>query len=346
MLGGVFLGDRTVAVREFPDPEPGPGEVLVAVRASGMCGTDLRYYRGAPGASANSGEFVGGHEPAGEVKSVGPGVPEAAARVGDRVMVHHYVGCSVCNSCRSGWSQMCLTAPPKVFGTHAHGAHAPMMAVPSSTLVPLDERLSFAAGAAIGCGTGTAWGGLDRLGDIGGSTVVVLGQGPVGLSATLLARARGAEVIAVDVEPARLTRASELGAKATVEASCTDVVSAVRDLTDGGAELVLDTSGSSRAVSDGLASMRPWGRMCIVGLGGEVRFDTLGYYRRQISLSMSWSMSIVQQRLCAEFIAGHSLPIDSIFSHFWPLAQLAEAYQEFDRQSAGKGVIVFDGAQE
>ncbi|MER5435808.1 zinc-binding dehydrogenase [Streptomyces sp. NPDC002588] len=344
MQGAVFLGDRKVELREFPDPEPGPGEVVVAIRASGLCGSDLHYYRDRPGAATTTGKYVAGHEPAGVVHAVGPGVPADVAAVGDRVMVHHYAGCTRCDHCRTGWPQMCSTAPTRVFGTHEHGAHAPFMRVPAATLVPLDRALGFAAGAAIGCGTGTAWGGLDRLGDVGGATIAVFGQGPVGLSATLLATARGARVVALDTEPARLVRARELGAVATIDPTAVRAATALRELTGGaGVPLVLETSGASRAASDGLASLAPWGRMCVVGLGGEVRFDVLDLHRSQMTLMTSWSMSIVQMRRCAEFVARNEVPIDDLFSHHWSLDQVAEAYEEFDKQSAGKGVIVFDG---
>lgn len=343
MKGAVFLGDRKVELRDFPDPRPGPGEVVVAIRASGLCGSDLHYYRDLPGGVTTSGGCVGGHEPAGVVRAVGPGVPTEVAAIGDRVMVHHYAGCTHCNHCRSGWPQMCSTAPTRVFGTHEHGAHAPLMRVPAATLVPLDKTLSFAAGAALGCGTGTAWGGLERLGDVGGSTVAVFGQGPVGLSATLLAAARGARVIAIDLEPARLAKAQELGAVATIDPTAVQATTALRDLTGGtGVPLVLETSGATRAAADGLASLAPWGRMCIVGLGGEVRFNVLDFHRSQMTLMTSWSMSIVQQRQCAEFVARNELPIDDLFSHHWRLDQAVEAYEEFDKQSAGKGVFVFD----
>src|SRR5690349_15254055 len=133
MKGMVFLGDRVVELREFPDPQPGPGEVVVAVRASGMCGSDLHYYRDEPGTLRTSGRTIGGHEPAGVVHSVGPGVSPEIASPGDRVMIHHYAGCTTCDMCRSGWTQMCTTAPTRVFGGHDHGGHAPFMQVPAAT---------------------------------------------------------------------------------------------------------------------------------------------------------------------------------------------------------------------
>jgi threonine dehydrogenase-like Zn-dependent dehydrogenase len=343
MKGAVFLGDRMVALQDFPDPEPGAGEVVVAIRASGLCGSDLHYYRDRPGGTWTSGRCIGGHEPAGVVHAVGAGVPPELASFGDRVMVHHYSGCMMCDQCRSGWRQMCTTAPARVFGTDEHGAHAPFMCVPAASLVPLDDSLSFEAGAAICCSTGTAWGGLERLGDVGGATIAVFGQGPVGLSATLLATARGARVIAIDPVPARLAHAQRLGAVATIDPTGVRASTVLREITSGdGVPLVLETSGATTAITEGLAALASWGRACFVGLGGEVRFGVRDFHRRQMTLMTSWSMSIVQQRQCAQFIARNKLQVDDLYSHRWWLPQIAEAYQEFDKKNADKGVIVFD----
>jgi threonine dehydrogenase-like Zn-dependent dehydrogenase len=294
----VFLGDRKVALRDFPDPEPEAGGVVIAIKASGMCGSDLHYYRGPRNDTYASGNSIAGHEPAGVVHAVGPAVPESAAAVGQRVMVHHYAGCTTCNACRPGWTQMCTTAPARVFGMNDHGAHAPYMCVPAYTLVPLDPALSFAAGAAISCGTGTAWSALDRLGDVGGATLAVFGQAPVGLSATLLASARGARVIALDLAPSRLAAAGRFGASATVDPSHGDAPARLRELTDGeGVQLALETSASTAAADDALRSLAPWGKACFVGMGGEVKFTVPEFHRTQMT--------------------------------------------EFDKQSAGKGLIEF-----
>jgi threonine dehydrogenase-like Zn-dependent dehydrogenase len=340
--GVVFLGDRQLELREFPDPTPGPGEVVVAIRASGLCGSDLHRYRAsAVPESERSRLCVTGHEPAGVVVAVGAGLRPEQATIGDRVMVNHYSGCGTCEQCRSGWPQMCVRIDPIVYGTDDHGSHAAYMKVPASTLVGLDPALSFEAGAAIGCGTGTAWGGLQRLGDVGGTDLVVFGQGPVGLSATLLASARGARVIAVDLSPARLQRARAFGAAETVNPAEVDAGAAVRDLTRGGAALGLETSGASDAATGMLQSLARWGRGCFIGLGGSVAFDTFDYLRSQMTLMTSWSMSIVDQARCAEFIGRKGLPIDDLFSHRWSLDEAEEAYVEFDKQAAGKGVFLF-----
>ena len=158
MQGIVFAGDCGAHLATFPDPTPGPGEVILEIKASGMCGSDLHVYRRPRGTI--SPEVIRGHEPSGVVVAVGPGTVGALARVGARVMVHHYTGCASCPQCDSGWPHMCEEMPITVYGEDSHGAHAPFMKVRADTLVPLDERLSFAAGAAISCGVPTRPSGI------------------------------------------------------------------------------------------------------------------------------------------------------------------------------------------
>src|SRR3982074_32855 len=216
MRGVVLLGGRKLELRESPDPAPGPGEVVLAIKASGMCGSDLHPYRAVGNAAASlgpgsAGHVIAGHEPCGVVAAVGAGVPADFAPVGARVMNHHYKGCGRCKHCRVGWSQLCRGGTV-VYGITGHGGHAPFMKVPVSTLVPLPDDLSLEEGAAISCGTGTAYGALKRIDLSGRDTLAVFGQGPVGLSATVLGRAMGARVIAVDISPDRLKLAKDFGA--------------------------------------------------------------------------------------------------------------------------------------
>jgi D-arabinose 1-dehydrogenase-like Zn-dependent alcohol dehydrogenase len=202
MRGVVFTGERQLELMTFPDPTPGPDEVVIEMKASGMCGSDLHQYRRPKGGgetggiAAPSAPTIAGHEPCGIVVAVGTAVNASLARVGQRVMVHHYEGCRVCGHCRSGWSQLCQEVPVKVYGNNAHGGHAAYMKVPAFTVVPLPDELSFTTGAAISCGTGTAYGALRRIRLSGNDTIAIFGQGPVGLSATQLAAAMGARVIA------------------------------------------------------------------------------------------------------------------------------------------------------
>jgi threonine dehydrogenase-like Zn-dependent dehydrogenase len=346
MRGVVFTGDRRLEFTEFPDPTPGPGEVVLEIKASGMCGSDLKYYRAKGGASALglgpvSGPVIAGHEPCGVVAAVGPGVPERQARLGERVMVHHYKGCGVCEHCQVGWSQLCQEGIV-VYGATGHGAHAPLMKVPASTLVPLPDELSFATGAAISCGTGTAWGALRRMNLSGRDTIAIFGQGPVGLSATQLAQAMGARVIALDPSEERLTRAKEFGADATIDPRNIDTTAAIKELTHGkGADLALDTSGSPQGRIAAVRSARVWGTVCFVGEGDSVTIDVSpDMLRKQLTIIASWTFSTVGQADCARFVADRRIDVDHLFTHRWKLEQAEEAYRLFDKQTAGKGVFL------
>jgi len=340
MLGVVFLGDRKLALHEFPDPTPGPRDVVLEIKASGMCGSDLHVYRASfkPGDTASgfargAEPVIAGHEPCGVVVAVGSGVSEKEARIGQRVMDHHYTGCGTCKHCRSGWAQMCLDGAT-VFGANGNGAHARYMKVPVATLVPLPDALSFETGAAISCGTGTAYGALKRLNLAGGETIAVFGQGPVGLSATQLAVAMGARVIALDVSPERCNLAREFGAHEVIEARSNNPVEAIKELTHGeGAHKTLDTSGASEARAAAVRAARTWGTACFVGERGQVTLDVSpDLLRRQITLVGSWTFSTQGQADCAAFVADNAIAVDKLFTHRWRLDQAAEAYRVFEQK--------------
>jgi threonine dehydrogenase-like Zn-dependent dehydrogenase len=343
LKGLVFLGDKQLDFREVDDPAPDDGEVVIEIKASGMCGSDLHPYRSPRDRSmADDRRVIAGHEPAGVVVAVGRGVAETIARRGQRVMVHHYTGCTTCRNCRAGWPQLCAPATRTVYSGNAHGAHAPYMKAAVSTLVPLDESLSFAAGAAIACGTGTAWGALERLQMRGDETIAVFGQGPVGLSVTLLASSRGARVIAIDRDDDRLALARSFGADATINARSGGVCEALRELTSGlGVQMVIETSGSPEAAQAGLDATAIWGKVCMVGIGGRICVETQAMLDRQVTVMTSYTMSIIGQKDCADFIVSRMLDVDRLFTHRWRLDQAEEAYRLFDAQAGGKGVFLF-----
>ncbi len=325
MRGIVFTGNRQLEIREFPDPTPGPGEVVLEIKASGMCGSDLKF---------------AGHEPCGVIAAVGPGVSETEARVGQRVMNHHYAGCGRCKHCRVGWSQLCPSGIT-VFGVTGDGAHARYMKVPARTNVPLPDELGFEEGAAVSCGTGTAYGALKRLDVSGRDTLAVFGQGPVGLSATMLGAAMGARVIAVDIANERLHLARELGADAVVNSRETDPVKAIRDLTHGeGAETTMDCTGLPEPRVAAVKSAATWGRMCFVGEGGATTFDiSSDLIRKQLTLVASWTFSSMGQWECARFVADRKIPLGRLLTERFSLDQAVDAYKLFDTQTTGKGVF-------
>jgi threonine dehydrogenase-like Zn-dependent dehydrogenase len=348
MHGVVFTGGRELELMQFQDPTPGPGEVIVEMKASGMCGSDLHQYRrpksggDTGGLAAPTEPVIAGHEPCGIVAAVGPGVSDKQAQIGQRVMVHHYKGCTVCNHCRSGWSQLCQEEAVLVYGNNAHGGHAKYLRVPAFTLVPLPEELSFATGAAISCGTGTAYGALRRIRISGNDTIAIFGQGPVGLSATQLAAAMGAKVIALDVSPERLERAKEFGAAETVNPRSNDPVGAIKDLTHGyGAEFTLDTSSQPEGRIAAVRATKVWGTTCFVGERNQVTIDVSpDMLRKQLTIVASWTFSQMGQAECAQFVVDRGIDVEKLFTHRWGLDQAEKAYKLFDSQTTGKGVFL------
>jgi threonine dehydrogenase-like Zn-dependent dehydrogenase len=309
-----------------------------------MCGSDLPRYREA-GNRAGGNRVVGGHEPCGVVAERGPGVSEQQAPIGDRVMIHHYWGCGKCKHCRVGYTQMCERGS-RVMGSSADGGHATYLLAPATSLVPLADELSFAEGAAIACGTGTAYSALKRLDVSGRDTLAIFGQGPVGLAATQLARAMGARVIAVDLSPERRELGCQLGAEVAIDPSSSPPVDAIRDLTHGdGADATLDCTGHPEARANCAKAARPWGRACFVGERGTATFDmTPDVIHKQLTMYGSWTFSVALMAECARFAVDRRIPLGHVFTDTFSLDQADEAYRRFETRGMGKGVFLFDAA--
>lgn len=338
MRGVVFGGNRQAQVREFPDPQAGPGEAVVKIRASGLCGTDLHRYR-----ASEPTDMITGHEPCGVIAELGPGSPPGL-KIGDRVMVHHYAGCGICEICAMGYEQLCPHGHVTYGGGTGHGANADFILVPTRTLVHLPDELSFEEGAAMSCGTGTAWNGLKKMDVSGRDTVAVFGQGPVGLSGTLSAKAMGSRVIAIDVVPERLALARELGADWVINGREADPVAAIRELTGGaGASATLETSGNSAARSQVLQCLRPFGRCCYVGVGGPASID----FNRDVIFKVatiygSWTFSKSELIEIARSMVEGKIPLNKLITHRYSLDQAVEAFRKFDGATTGKCVFVLD----
>src|ERR1700710_1891043 len=209
-------------------------------------------------------------------------------------------------------------------------------------LVPLREELTFTAGAAIACGSGTAYGALRRMNTSGRETIAIFGQGPVGLAGTQVAKAMGARVIALDINPQRLERAKAFGADEVVNPGSNDPIAAIKELTGGKyADLTLDTSSNPEARLNAIRSTKVWGTMCFVGEGGDVHIDVSPHLlRRQLTLVASWTFSNIIQADCARFSVERGVDVDKLFTHRWNIDQAGEAYQLFDKQVDGKGVFL------
>ena len=347
MKGVVFLGDGELEVRAFDRPVPGQGEVLVALKASGICGSDLNWLnRTKKELAALPHVNPMGHEPCGVIAALGPGARGVA--IGRRVMVYHYSGCGRCKYCRIGYEQLCVdgfeyygSSRPRGFG----GGHADYMVVPDRVCIPLPDEMSFEAGAAVACGTGTAYSALKRIALSGHDTMAVFGQGPVGLSATMIGRAMGAHIIAIDVVPYRLELARKLGAAETVNAAERDAVEAVKALTRGeGAEAVLECTGRPDVRVQAVESAKVFGRVCFAGETGSVAFEDVSrqILHKLITIHGAWTFSTWMLEEAANWIVHRNLPIDDLITHRFPLAQAEEAYRLFQQGQTGKVVFAWE----
>jgi alcohol dehydrogenase len=245
------------AVEVVPDPSAPADGVVVAVQATGVCRSDWHGWMGHD--PAISLPHVPGHELAGVVAAVGPEVRGLA--VGDRVTVPFCCGCGTCDPCRLGWTQICdVDFQP---GFTAWGSFAELVALPRAdlNLVRLPDSLGFVEAASLGCRFMTAFAALADV--RAGDWVAVHGCGGLGLSAVMIARALGAAVVAVDVDPETLQLARSLGA---AEAVIDDPVAQIHEITGGGAHVSLDALGSAVTCRNSILSLRKRGRHVQVGL--------------------------------------------------------------------------------
>ncbi len=343
MRGVVLPGDRRVEYVARPVPEPGHQQVLLAVRASSICGSDIRaIYREhlGHGPEAYQG-VIAGHEPCGQVVAVGPGC--ARLQAGDRVVVYHIAGCGQCTQCRAGYQIGCTSQVRAAYGWQRDGGHAEFLLAEESSCLYLPEELDFVDGALVSCGFGTAYEALLRLGVSGRDTALVVGLGPVGLAAAMLARALGASsVMGVDVAEQRLALARDLGlVDAAVRAGGADAAE-VRELTrDRGFTVTLDCSGTAEGRVLALSSTADWGRCVFVGEGGDVSFDVSPLLiHKQISLYGSWVTSIGHMEELLEALARWQLVPSRVVTHRFGLDDAAEAYQVADQGRSGKVCLV------
>jgi alcohol dehydrogenase len=252
-----------LSVQTEPDPAPPRDGAVIEVRATGICRSDWHAWVGHDPSVVLP--HVPGHELAGVVVETGPEVREVA--VGARVTVPFCCGCGVCGPCRQGETQLCERDFQP--GFTAWGSFARFVAIPRAdlNLVALPERLDFVDAATLGCRFMTAWAALRVHARAGaGEWVAIHGCGGVGLSAVMIATALGAQVVAVDVDGAKLERARALGAAHMVHAGRDDAPAAIAELTGGGAHVSIDAVGSAATCAASVLSLRRHGRHVQVGL--------------------------------------------------------------------------------
>ncbi len=345
MQGVVLPGNSTVAYREKPIPTPGHGQVLVQMKASSICGSDIRaIYREHLGVGDEAyRNVIAGHEPCGQITEAGPGCKRFKA--GDRVVLYHISGCGVCEDCQGGYMISCHSRHRAAYGWQRDGGHAPYLLAEENTCLALPDNLSYVDGALVACGFGTAWEALTRMKVGGADRLLVTGLGPVGLAAAMLGRALGARsVIGVDTSAARRTLAQELGLVDQAFASDENALGNILGATGGkGCETSIDCSGANPARKLALQGTRQWGRCAFVGEGGTVDFDVSPLLiHPQITLFGSWVTSVPHMEELLERLSRWDLHPEKTVTHRFSLADADKAYQIADAGQSGKVTLVYD----
>ena len=346
MRGAVLPGDSTTQLREYPVPRPGHGEVLLRVKASTICGSDIRciYHEHLGKGPEGYQGVIAGHESSGQVVAAGPGCRQFTP--GDRAIVYHISGCGLCNDCRRGYMISC-THPTlrRAYGWQRDGGMAEYMLAEEKDLVQLPASLSYADGAQVACGFGTVYEGLEKIGISGNDAVLITGLGPVGLAAAALCRKLGAErILGVDAIEERLRIAREMKLCDEVLVAGPDNEAEVRKLTGGcGVERAVECSAHPAARAMAIRATRKWGRMVMIGEGGRMEMNpSPDMIHDQKTLYGSWVTSTWRMMELVDRLVRWNLHPADLITHRFPLEKVDEAYSLMASGKCGKVAVCFD----
>lgn len=345
MTGVVLPGDSTVVFIEAPVPEPGHGQVLLKMKSSTICGSDIRaiYHEHLGKGPEKYQGVIAGHEPCGQIVAEGPGLKRF--KTGDRVIVYHISGCGVCNDCRRGYMISCTSEHRAAYGWQRDGGMAEYLLADEKDLVLLPDELSYTDGAQVACGFGTVYEGLEKIGVSGNDAVLVVGLGPVGLAALMLSKALGANLlIGVDLVRERLDLARELGLADHLLLAGPDNVAEIKALTGGhGVERAVDCSGSAPGRLTAIQAARKWGKIVFIGEGGEVAFSpSPDIIHDQKTIYGSWVTSIWRMEDLVERLVRWGVHPEDLVTHRFPLDRADEAYALMAGGRCGKVAVCFD----
>ena len=335
MRAAVYWGKGDLRVEEVPVPEPGPGEMLVRVEACGICGTDIKKIE----KGLLAGPRIFGHEICGTVARLGAGT--SRFREGDRVVVHHHVPCRRCFYCSRGAYAQCEAYKRNgtTAGFEASGGgfaeyvkvldwivEAGTIAVPDGVQ---PEEAAFVEPV------NTCLKAVRKAEVTRGQTVLVVGQGPIGLILTQLCRWAGAEVLASDTMADRLEMSRRLGASVALDATAVDVPKEVRALTGGrGADLSLMAAVGQTPFVQAVDATRPAGRIIVFAAtspGESVQVDLGALCAAEKEILTSYSASVDVQDVAAQLVFGREVRVRELITHRFPLAEAARAVEVASR---------------
>ncbi|MDR1757589.1 MAG: zinc-binding dehydrogenase [Bacteroidales bacterium] len=346
MMKAAYLpGNSTVVLKEVPIPEPGHGEVLIRVKSSTICGSDIRaIYREHLGKGPEGyQDKICGHEPCGQIVKTGRGLRRF--KEGDRVIVYHISGCGVCNDCRRGYMISCTSEYRRAYGWQRDGGMAEYMLAEEKDLVLLPPTLSYTDGAQVACGFGTVYEGLEKIGICGNDAVLVVGLGPVGLATCMLAKSMGAQmIIGCDTVPERIQLAKDKGLVNEAFVSDGQSLSKIHALTGGfGVEKSVDCSGHTLGRQLAIRGARKWGHVVFLGEGGTVEFNpSPDIIHEQKTIYGSWVTNLWRMEELVERIVRWNIHPEDLVTHRFTLDRAADAYAIMAEGKCGKVAIVND----
>ena len=340
MKAAVYYYLDDIRIEDMPQPKVGPDEIVVEMRACGICGSDLMdwYLR-------SRAPLVLGHEPTGVVAETGRNVEDL--ELGDRVFIHHHVACLTCHYCIRGDYTMC-----KQFGqTHIHpGGFAECFRVPAENLqidtFKIPEDVSFEEATLIEP-TACCIRAQNKLSIQSGDTVAIIGVGPSGIIHGLLSKMAGAnKVIVSDLIDYRLKIARKFGADVTVNPKRENLDEAVKGATDGrGADVVIVTAPVKKALADGMKICRRGGTVCLFAPtqpNEHARISPHRLFFSEITVIPSYSTSHMETKIALQLISSGRIPAKDLITHHFPLSRVAEAFQTAAKTKKCLKVVVLN----
>jgi propanol-preferring alcohol dehydrogenase len=337
MKGVKLLGNRKLVIKDFQNPKAKDNWIVIAVKASALCGTDLNvFYRVDSKDAYNNNNFIPGHEIAGKIIEI-----DYAERmkVGDRVLVYPIIGCGNCFYCRNGFIKSCKNV--KIIGFDLNGGHAEFLLVPERNLIPIPDDIPYEIACLAWDGIGVSLGVIKKLMVGNQDIVMVLGCGPIGLGAINNCKFFDATVIAVDLLDYRLSIAKKLGANYTINPNNKDIEEEIRKITAGyGPDVCLECTGIEKVLHQALSLVKRGGKCGLIGELGEIQKINFSDEVLHRDLTLAGGL-IYEDYKINELInmIRQGLRVDKLITHTFNLNESKKAWKLFDEGKTAKVVI-------
>ena len=333
----VFKGKRQLTWCDWNDPVPGPGEALIAVRAVGICGSDIHGFTGESGRRIPP--MIMGHEAAGEIIKLGPGV--STDWLGVKAVINPILNCGECQQCQLGYTHRCLKR--RFIGGNIDGAMAERIAIPVKNLHFLPEGLGYKKATltepyAVGLHA------ANIAGDLKGKTVLVVGCGPIGLLTLVAAKGAGAKLaLATDIQAYRRVLAEQFGAEAVLDPTTDEIPRSIHEIMNlDGVDIAFDAVGIQKTFDQALNSLKQGG--ILVALGGwqtlKLNFSSLVTFELSLRGTFNYGNEFEQAlHLLGEDVYG----LEQIITHSFPLSEGAQVFDWLMQQEFGVGKVILTG---